>query len=68
MATWSALFFNRELTLFADPATWRLHGLWLLYTLCLSVLLAHIDADQVTPLPLHFTMSSCIVPHALIRV
>ena len=47
MALFSSLVFNRELTLFADPATWRLHGAWLIYTIFLSLLLVHIDTDQL---------------------
>ena len=46
MALFSSLIFNRELTLFAHGATWRLHFSWLVYTLFLSLLLTHIDEDQ----------------------
>ena len=45
-ATWSALLFNRELTLFAAPDTWRLHLCWLAYTVALALLLTHTDPGQ----------------------
>jgi hypothetical protein len=43
LATWSGLFINRDLTLFAAPDTWRLHLGWVVYSLALGLLVTYVD-------------------------